>query len=103
MLSVTTGKVERKGQGKGKENAEDRQADELGQAQCCPEVPELLVNLVWCSDCLRDLCTQTIAETLAEPLDRFLNGLFGQIKPDGDLAQRERVLVSPNIVFEEVK
>src|SRR5436190_1563094 len=46
---------------------------------------------------------ETVAEALAEPLDGFLDSLFGQVQPVGNLGQGERVLLAPYVVLQQFK
>ena len=66
-------------------------------------MPEFVVDLVGRGDRLGDLGAETVAETLAESLDGLLDGFLGQIELRGDLGQRERVFVAPNIILEQVE
>ena len=64
---------------------------------------EFIVDLVWRGDGLSSLGAEAVAETLAESLNGFLDGFFGQVELGCDLGECERVLVTPNIVLEQVE
>jgi len=64
---------------------------------------EFVVNLVGRGDGLGDLAAEAGAETLAESLNGLLDGFLGQVELGRDLGERERVLVTPDIVLEQVE
>ena len=66
-------------------------------------MPEFVVDLVGCGDGLCDLGAETVLEPLAESLNGLLDRLLSQIELRRDLAQRERVLVAPDIILEQVE
>src|ERR1044071_5354622 len=66
-------------------------------------MPQLLVDLVRGSHGLSDFLPETFAETRAQALDSFLYGLLSQIDARGNFRQSQRILVSPNVVLEQVE
>lgn len=66
-------------------------------------MPEFYVDLVGRADGAGDFGPEALAETLAETLDRFFDGLFGEIEFLGDFGESGGILIAPDIVLQEVE
>lgn len=80
-----------------------RIAPSAAAGQGGPQVSEFVADLVRRGDGLGNFGPKTLAEPVAEPLNRLSDGFLGRIEPGCQLSRAEPILGSPNIVLEQIE